>query len=50
MWQADGSAFNAMVQDTKRARDVARGAPVGVELHPWFAPRDFILADPGEIP
>eukprot|EP00040_Diaphanoeca_grandis_P025038 m.138273 g.138273 ORF g.138273 m.138273 type:complete len:518 (+) comp29982_c2_seq1:132-1685(+) len=45
-WTTTATPFNALVQGAKRARDMYRGAP-DVPTHPWFAPRDFVCADPG---
>jgi len=50
VWQAQGSPFNALAQSAKAARDAALAAPASVGLHPWFAPRDFVCADPGMPP
>jgi hypothetical protein len=44
-----GTAYNALVQEAKIARDLHAAAP-NVPVHPWFAPRDFDCADDPEHP
>ena len=48
MWEAPPTPFNAVVQQTKVARDMHAAAPA-VPVHPWFAPRDFDVSDPGQL-
>ena len=57
IWSAAPTAFNAVVQEAVRARDMVAGAgaaagaagtgAAAVPVHPWFAPRDFVCQDPG---
>ena len=49
LWEADPTPFNAVVQEAKVARDMIKGAS-HIPVHPWFAPRDFVVSDPGKIP
>jgi hypothetical protein len=48
LWEQAPTPFNALVQETKAARDMQRAANVPVA--PWFAPRDFDVSDPGKVP